>query len=316
MSKVTVILPNYNHAAYLNKRIESILNQTYQDFEIILMDDCSTDNSRTLINTFKSHPKVSKVLFNEKNSGSTFKQWQKGIQEAKGQYIWIAESDDFADKSFLKTLVTPLEQHPEVGLAYCQSFRVDEQDTVIGLCRDLYPSIACGEVYKGRKILLNYMAGANLIPNASAVVFRKKIARQIDDTYTRLKFSGDWWFWCEMLLRSDIIHICEELNYFRFHTNKVTVSALKNGLYYIEGLQILEWLRQKANLPYETYVKKSKNYAKAFVQSQVKGTNHNTLSVTLSAKVFWQAAKINKFFLRRVLYLILRKKLSKLKMIL
>jgi hypothetical protein len=71
------------------------------------------------------------------------------------------------------------------------------------------------------------MAGANLIPNASAVVFRKSIASQIDTRYTQFKFSGDWWFWCEILLRSDIIHVCEELNYFRYHSNKVTVSSAK-----------------------------------------------------------------------------------------
>ncbi|MDO1451020.1 glycosyltransferase family 2 protein [Rhodocytophaga aerolata] len=315
MSKVTIILPNYNHAAYLNKRIESILHQTYQDFEIILMDDFSTDKSREVLNQYLHHPKVCKVLFNTINSGSTFLQWQKGIDVAEGEYIWIAESDDYADELFLETLVARLEQYPQVGIAYCQSFRVDEHNTVICSCKDLYPSIACGKVFNGRDVVLNYMVGANLIPNASAVLFRKEIAKQIDSTYTQFKFSGDWWFWCELLLKSDIIHICEEMNYFRLHRNKVTVSAIKNGLGIIEGLHILKLLRQKANLPKEIYTNKTKNYANTFICSQSDQTEEAPLPAKVAAKILWQGFKANKLFIKRVIYLFLRKKLFKVGMI-
>src|SRR4028118_771471 len=112
MPKVNVIIPNYNHAAYLIKRIESVLNQSFQDFEIILMDDSSTDNSLTIINQYSNHPKISKVIVNQHNSGNTFKQWQKGIKETTGEYVWIAESDDFADEMLLETLVKELDLHP------------------------------------------------------------------------------------------------------------------------------------------------------------------------------------------------------------
>jgi glycosyltransferase involved in cell wall biosynthesis len=315
MSNVTVILPNYNHAAYLNKRLESILNQTYQEFDIILMDDCSTDNSREVLNKYINHPKVTKVLFNSANSGSTFLQWQKGIDAAQGKYIWIAESDDYADETFLEILVARLEQYPQIGLAYCQSFRVDEHDAIICSCKDLYPSLACEKEFNGRDILLNHMAGANLIPNASAVVFRKELASQIDNTYTHFKFSGDWWFWCEMLMRSNIIHICEELNYFRYHTNKVTVSAIKNGLHFVEGLQILELLKQKANLPSEIYINKVKNYANTIVDFHAANNKEVVLPTMVMVRVLWEGFKINKTFIKRVIYLFLRKKLSKVGMI-
>jgi glycosyltransferase involved in cell wall biosynthesis len=279
-----------------------------------LLDDCSTDNSAQIIAKYQIHPKVSKVIINQSNSGSTFKQWQKGIGEAKGEYIWIAESDDFANKKFLETLLTQLELSPEAGLAYSQSYRVDENGEIVCSCKDLYQDIPCDKVHKGKDILLSHMAGANLIPNASAVVFRKAIAGQIDDFYTQFKFSGDWWFWCEMLLRSDIIHICQELNYFRFHANKVTVSSAKKGLYFIEGLQILRLLKQKAGLPSNIYKNKSKNYAKTFVH-----TNDISAAPVLSKstvyRVLWQGFRINKIFIKRVFYLFLQRKLSKLKMI-
>ena len=95
--KVSIIVPNYNHEKYLDERIQSILNQTYQDFEIIILDDCSTDNSKFVIEKFRNNEHVSHIVYNEQNSGSTFKQWERGFELAKGELIWIAESDDSCD---------------------------------------------------------------------------------------------------------------------------------------------------------------------------------------------------------------------------
>jgi len=92
MPAVSVIVPNYNHARFLRRRVETILAQTFQDFELILLDDCSTDDSRSVLRQYSSDPRV-RLEFNEVNSGSTFKQWNKGVRLAQGKYIWIAESD-------------------------------------------------------------------------------------------------------------------------------------------------------------------------------------------------------------------------------
>ena len=96
---VSVIIPNYNYALYLKKRIESILNQTYTDYELILLDDASTDNSVEILEKYKDNPHVSHILVNEKNSGSPFQQWAKGISLARGKWIWIAEADDVAESN-------------------------------------------------------------------------------------------------------------------------------------------------------------------------------------------------------------------------
>ena len=82
---VSVIIPNYNHARYLDERIQSVLNQTYQNFEVIILDDKSTDNSVEVINQYKDDLHVSCIIVNEENSGSTFKQWHKGFELAKGE---------------------------------------------------------------------------------------------------------------------------------------------------------------------------------------------------------------------------------------
>ena len=77
MPNVSVIIPNYNHALYLQVRLDSVFNQTYQDFEVIILDDCSTDNSREIIEKYANNPKTSHIIFNDVNSGSTIKQWEK-----------------------------------------------------------------------------------------------------------------------------------------------------------------------------------------------------------------------------------------------
>ncbi|MBC7566521.1 MAG: glycosyltransferase family 2 protein, partial [Pedobacter sp.] len=97
MPKVSVIIPNYNHSDYLHQRIESVLNQSYQDFELILLDDKSTDDSTVIITSYRDHPKVTQIIINEENSGNTFKQWEKGIAASVGELIWIAESDDWCE---------------------------------------------------------------------------------------------------------------------------------------------------------------------------------------------------------------------------
>ena len=92
---ISVIIPNYNHARYLPQQIESVLNQTFQDIEVILMDDCSPDDSRSIIAAYAASDTRIRVVLNEHNSGSTFKQWNKSIAQARGTYVWLAESDDY-----------------------------------------------------------------------------------------------------------------------------------------------------------------------------------------------------------------------------
>ena len=136
MPKVTAVTPNYNHARYLRERIDSILAQTYQDLELIILDDASTDNSREIFQGYRSNPKV-RVIVNEQNSGNTFKQWNFGLSQANGEYIWFAESDDYADSALLETLVDRLDRHPKAGLAVCQSWTIDEDSNRLGNYGDL-----------------------------------------------------------------------------------------------------------------------------------------------------------------------------------
>jgi glycosyltransferase involved in cell wall biosynthesis len=222
---VSIVVPNYNHAKFLPQRIESILAQTFRDYELIVLDDCSPDNSREVIQTLSARAPM-RVVFNEKNSGSPFIQWERGAALAKGKYLWIAESDDFADPNLLQRLVSVLEEHPNVGLAYCQSRRVSVDGTPGALCEDGNRILdetrwTRDYVNNGRDELARYLIVQNTIPNASAVVIRRDVfQRAVQGAGTR-RLSGDWWTWARMLLESDVAFVAQPLNYFRMHDHSV-----------------------------------------------------------------------------------------------
>ena len=77
MPLVSVVIPNYNHAPYLRRRVRSVLDQTFGDFEVLILDDASTDESLRVLDEFAADPRV-RIVANETNSGSTFVQWRRG----------------------------------------------------------------------------------------------------------------------------------------------------------------------------------------------------------------------------------------------
>lgn len=236
MPTVSVIIPNYNHAKYLEQRIDTVLNQTYQDFEIILLDDCSTDNSVEIINKYANHPKVSKVILNDKNSGNTFKQWERGINASVGKYIWIAESDDYADVTFLETLVSEIEKD-NVGIAFCQSYYVDKDNNVI-YESNFEPS---NQIYSGADFVKDKMTLGNSLFNASAVLFKKELSSDIK--FPDLKYCGDWLFWVTILKNTNIAAVSNKLNYFRRHESSVSTKSEAEGLQFIEGFKVLKYIK-------------------------------------------------------------------------
>ena len=194
MPTVSVIVPNYCHAAYLEQRIESILGQTYQDFELILLDDCSTDQSREILERYRNHPRVSRILYNEQNSGSPFKQWKKGLAEATGRYVWIAESDDFASPHFLEQCVSILDKHPDCAVVFTSSYIVDAESRIM---REEIPIKCLNNKYLrfgSRFFVYRFLCPRNAIYNASMALVRRS-ALPKNDSYTEYRYCGDWLFW-------------------------------------------------------------------------------------------------------------------------
>jgi glycosyltransferase involved in cell wall biosynthesis len=241
MPLVSVIVPNYNHAPFLQRRLDSIFNQTFQDFEVIILDDCSTDNSKEIIEDYRSRPQVSHIVYNKKNSGSPFKQWAKGFELAQGDYIWIAESDDWAELNFLK-ITTEILKREKVNLVFSNSYIVTPSKI------EVEKNIQKDSIYDGNWLLHNKMFHTNFILNASSVLFKKDALSQIPTTYQTFESSGDWLFWIEFCLIGDVYFCSKVLNYNNRHGGNTTAmwgKKVSSGIASIENCKIFHYLKEK-----------------------------------------------------------------------
>jgi glycosyltransferase involved in cell wall biosynthesis len=241
--KVSVIIPNYNHAPYLEQRIESVLNQTYRDFEIIILDDCSTDDSKEVIEKYRGHDKISQIVYNEQNSGSTFKQWEKGIALAKGEWIWIAESDDWCELNFLEE-VTKGEfiDSKNIVISYCGSL-VFSENRIIGYPKGKY----FYRQLSGVDFIKEDLSKGNAINNASMCIFRKSVVPDFD-SIRKYKFCGDWLFWIKLSEKGAVRYSGKCLNYFRKHANDVSGNSYRSGVFHLEFLEILKYLKSRNHI--------------------------------------------------------------------
>jgi glycosyltransferase involved in cell wall biosynthesis len=242
--KISVIIPNYNHVRFLKQRILSVLNQTYQNFEVIILDDCSTDNSKEIIEQFRQSEKITHIVYNEKNSGSTFKQWKKGIELAQGEYIWLAESDDIAKPNFLSGLIEIIQKEQDIVIAYAASTSDPNEFTTID--NNLtYPV----KVYTGIEFIKQYMLTRPVIVNASAVLFKRTaVDNYILTEITKYNYTGDWLFWNYLLAKGKIIRYDKILNFFRRHADSVAAKGDKSGLFVHEGFKLLLFNKKQLNI--------------------------------------------------------------------
>ena len=252
MPRVSIIVPNYNYARFLEQRLGSIERQTYRDFEVILLDDASTDDSLQVLQRFAREHHC-QLVCNEHNSGSAFKQWNKGLKLATGQYVWIAETDDYADDRFLEILVGRLERNPECGVAYCNSLAVDASSHIIEPVQPTMYDVDLTRwqrdfVGSGREECIRYLIRESTIQNASAVVFKRDLCDVVGGADESLKLAADWKLWASLLCVSDLAFVAEPLNYFRTHGSSVR-GRTRTWTEITEGLQVMKYIVERLDVP-------------------------------------------------------------------
>ena len=231
--KVSAIVPNYRHAPYLEERLRSIFEQTVRPHEIIFLDDASPDDSVDVARRLAAEsPVPMRIVVNEHNSGSTFRQWLKGMELAEGDLIWFAESDDSCHPQFLERLV-PEFHNPDVSLAYCQSALIgpngerwapDFLDHTADIDRAHWRGPFTADARDEAELGLSQK---NTIPNASAVLFRKPARIDFAEELTAMRFAGDWLFYAMILRNGKIAFAPESLNSYRRHEQTVSFQSVK-----------------------------------------------------------------------------------------
>lgn len=268
---ISVVVPNYNYANYLKERIESILIQDYPIKEIILLDDCSKDNSREILDAYaEQYPTMVKTYFNEQNAGNVFKQWSKGFELATGDYVWIAEADDLSDSQFLRRVMGMLNANQDMVMCYSQSKMMDENGNITGdnyFCYtdDVNPNgWVTDYVHDAQEELKEHMTVKNTIPNVSGVVFKQGDYSEILHNAMAYTVAGDWRVYADILAKGGSIgFVADSLNYHRRHSNSVTTD-LKAEKHYSEIVEMQEYVAKILGMEVDVKMLKYREYLKEY----------------------------------------------------
>ncbi len=251
---VTAIVPNFNHARFLAKRLDCILNQTYQNLEIIILDDCSTDDSRTIIEDYACRYPQIRTILNTTNSGNVFKQWRKGIENAAGDVIWICESDDFCELDFLEHCVRPLvDDSVMVAFGRIQfSDALGNMSPGLDEYRERASAGLWGSGFKrpAHQFFRGGFGKSNLIPNVGGCVFRNQfIPETVWKELVSYKICGDWYLYSILSGGGQIAYAPQAVAYFRQHGKNTSVKGFVQPQYYAEHEKIMISLRERWGTP-------------------------------------------------------------------
>ena len=246
--KISVVIPNYNYARFLNQRVGSILRQKIKITEIIFLDDCSKDESKKIIDQIVTSisPYISvQKIYNNKNSGSAFCQWEKGFTLAKGDYVWICEADDYCNKHLLSHLVKPIRKNNRIVISYCDTAMIDTLGNLIQSSVkqdiDLQHTGHWNRSYvnEGMNEMKQYAYLNCTIANVSSTLIKKGNYQDYFAYAKQLKQAGDWMFYLNIMSEGNIAFCNKVCNYYRIHGNNVTSVTKKN-----EHLKEIQWIHQ------------------------------------------------------------------------
>ena len=196
---VSIIVPNHNQASCLTQRLNSIYQQTYNNIEVILLDNASSDNSVEIMKAYaQKYPAKTHLLAKKKETTQTFQLWNEGLAMAHGEYVWIAESDSICDTKFLEEVLKGL-LFQSVMLSFGKCVFMQDGKNIDKL--PIYPansfvSWAKPFVMTAHFFVSKIYATKNIIPSTSAAVFRNigTIPDEIIKEWEKMPSLGNWLF--------------------------------------------------------------------------------------------------------------------------
>ncbi|OLY94157.1 glycosyltransferase family 2 protein [Cnuella takakiae] len=219
--KVSVLIPTYNYARFLDEAIQSVLAQTYTDFELLIMDNCSTDNTEAVVRPYLQDPRVT-YYKNEKNLGLVGN-WNKCLDHARGEYIKFLCADDKFHPHLLEKFVAVMEAYPSVMLVTSYNTYFGDRNR-----ERVRPFTGLVNGQEARKHMISE-GGKNWIGEPSAVMFRSS-GLAVGHFNPKLVALIDKEYWLRLLTMGDCYVIPESLSYFRWHDSAQT-AKVRNKMY-------------------------------------------------------------------------------------
>jgi glycosyltransferase involved in cell wall biosynthesis/GT2 family glycosyltransferase len=258
LPKVVAIVPNYNHERFLERRLDSILKQSYTNLEVLILDDCSTDGSHAIIDKYcRREPDRVRALFNDSNSGNVFKQWRKGVENTDSDLLWVCESDDFCEDDFLEKLV-PFFRDRSINIAFGRiQFCNADGEFQAGL--DAYREGAEPGIWKdplvrpAREWFSNGFGVNNVIANVGGCIWRRTtLPASVWQEAETFSVVGDWFLYCHLAGGGQIAYQPSAVAYFRQHATNTSVSSFVEARYYTEHHRLMRLLHKTWDVPKET----------------------------------------------------------------
>ena len=215
--KISVVTASYNYAEYIEETIRSVLNQTYKDWEMIIVDDGSSDNSVKIIQKYIEQDERIKLVTHENNANKGLKETLLlGISKAEGDWIVFLESDDMLREDYLEKKIEITKKYPDVGLIFNDAELFGDENRIAfsqktyvkshnELIKKSFPRNIFKEMNVNNKIL------------SFSTVMAKKSALYPEYFNTPVDRVLDWWLYIHITYENDVYYIPEKLTLWRLH---------------------------------------------------------------------------------------------------
>jgi len=284
--KVTFIVPCYKLAHLLPDCIRSILSQTFQDFEILIMDDCSPDHTPEVAASF-ADPRIIHVR-NEPNLGH-LRNYNKGISLARGEYVWLISADDYLRRPYvLERYLQVLDEHPKVGYVFCPGVKVRGGKEVGDLDYSFHG--VRDRVFDGREFLSKFVR-ANTIVAASGCV-RKECYEKISVFPLDMPWGGDWYLWAIFAFSYDVGYLAEPMVCYREHDLSMTNKLMKEDVTHCSAEDIaMPWIfkRKAAEAGYLQLERNCLDSAAYEYARRIADKRYRAASVSMNLEQFEQS---------------------------
>lgn len=227
--QISVIFTSYNHHEFLRQALDGLISQTFTNFELIIVDDCSTDGSQEILRGYAERDSRIKLNLLQENTGSYVHSTNLGAGMASAPYIIFEQCDDYAEPTQLEKLYRASQENPDVGVIYSSSRMVDAKGRDLGNdydCRSrCFKNRCVGNTLIPARQMGEFFLHSCVIPNLSAALIKRELFEKFNGLSAKYLVLADWDFWFKMTTECDFYYLREPLNNFRQHSTTIRKSV-------------------------------------------------------------------------------------------
>jgi len=213
--RVSVIIPAYNAAAHLTDAVSSVLNQSFKDLEVVVVDDGSTDETPAIIDSFGD-----RIRHVRRKNGGVAEALNTGIALARGKYVGLLAADDLVRPGATEIQVRLLEQHPGAALLHGGAYEIDETGATLGVRQRRGPTTV---IESSREAVKRLLRGNDIV--CSSVMMRRSALSEVSGFNQECMPGEDWEMWLKLAARYDLIYTSAILASYRIHSQSLTAGV-------------------------------------------------------------------------------------------